>query len=115
MQTIVELTEYVKEKARLYWEETGDNLETFPSVIVDFLIEATISGCHFPNQYKENDIVSMLEKNKTLMAYECAKIFAKSGIEGQISHSENGISRTYVSETISPDYWSHFPNYVQIL
>ena len=115
MQTIVELTEYVKDKAKLYVEETGDVLEAFPTSIVDFVIEYVSNSCHFPSHFKENNIVADLERGKNTLAMACVDIYAKAGAEGQKSHGENGISRAYDSAWITFDLLSHFPNYVQII
>ena len=115
MQTIDELTSYVAEKARLYWEETGDKIENFPTSIVDFVIEYASNGCHFPSHFKESNIVADLEKGKNSLAMACVDVYAKAGAEGQKSHSENGVSRTYDSSWISPSIYNAFPNYVTIL
>ena len=45
----------------------------------------------------------------------CVDVYAKSGAEGQKSHSENGVSRSYESSWISASIYSAFPNYVSIL
>lgn len=115
MQTIDELTSYVAEKARLYWEETGDKIENFPTSIVDFVIEYASNGCHFPSHFNERNIVADLEKGKNSLAMACVDVYARAGIEGQKGHSENGVSRTYDSSWITFDLLSHFPNYVQII
>ena len=115
MQTIEELTLYVADKAKLYWEETGDKIETFPTSIVDFVIEYASNGCHFPSHFKESNIVADLEKGKNALAMACVDVYSKAGIEGQIGSSENGTSRTYKSAWITFDLLSHFPNYVHIL
>lgn len=115
METMLELTEYVKGKAREYVEETGEHIEVFPSSIVDFVIEHISQNCHFPSHFTEKNIVSDLSKGKTSLAMACAEVYARSGAEGQTSHSENGISRSYDGAWISPKFYSSFPNYVTIL
>lgn len=115
MGTMEELTEYVRGKALEYVTETGEALEAFPLSIVDFVIEHISQNCHFPSHFAEKNIVSDLSKGKNTLAMACVDVYAKAGAEGQISHSENGISRTYKSEWISPSIYSAFPNYVKIL
>lgn len=115
METMSELTAYVADKARLYLEETGEVIEKFPMSIVDFVIEYVSNACHFPSHFQEINIVSDLSKGKNSLAMACVDIYAKAGGEGQTSHSENGVSRTYDSSWITFDLISNFPNYVTIL
>lgn len=115
METIVELTEYVQKKALSYVADTGEVLDKFPISIVDFVIEHISQNCHFPSHFTEKNIVSELSKGKNTLAMACVDVYAKAGAEGQKSHSENGVSRTYDSSWISPSIYSAFPNYVEIL
>lgn len=115
METIFELTEYVRGKALEYVKETGEALEQFPLSIVDFVIEHISQNCHFPSHFAEKNIVSDLSMGKNSLAMACVDVYAKAGAEGQKSHSENGVSRTYDSSWISPSIYSAFPNYVKIL
>ena len=115
METIVELTEYVRSKAKEYVAETGETMTEFPLSIADFVIENISQNCHFPSHFTEKNIVSDLSKGKNSLAMACVEVYAKVGGEGQVSHSENGISRTYDSSWISPRFYSAFPNYVAIL
>ena len=115
METMLELTEYVRGKAKDYVTETGETMAEFPLSIVDFVIESISQNCHFPSHFEEKNIVSDLSKGKNTLAMACVEVYAKVGGEGQVSHSENGISRTYDSSWISPRFYSAFPNYVAIL
>lgn len=115
METMHELTEYVREKAKEYVTETGEEMDKFPLSIVDFVIEHVAQNCHFPEHFGEKDIVSALEKGKSNLAMACVEVYARSGAEGQNSHSENGISRGYDGAWISAKFYNAFPNYVSIL
>lgn len=115
METMLELTEYVRGKALDYVQETGETLDEFPLSIVDFVIEHISQSCHFPSHFSESNIVSDLSKGKNILAMACVDVYAKAGAEGQKSHSENGVSRTYDSAWITPSIYSVFPNYVTIL
>ena len=115
METIVELTEYVRGKALEYVIKTGGTMTEFPLPIVDFVIEHISQNCNFPSYFAEKKIVSDLSKGKNTLAMACVEIYGKVGGEGQTSHNENGISRTYDSSWISPRFYSAFPNYVTIL
>lgn len=115
METMLELTEYVREKAKEYVVETGEEMGKFPLSIVDFVIEHIAQTCHFPSHFTEKNIVSDLSKGKNNLAMACVDVYARAGIEGQTSSTENGISRTYDSTWISKNIYSAFPNYVSIL
>jgi hypothetical protein len=115
METIVELTEYVRGKAKDYVTETGETMTEFPLSIVDFVIEHISQNCHFPSHFSEKNIVSDLYKGKNTLAMVCVEVYAKAGAEGQKSHSENGVSRAYDSAWISPGIYRVFPNYATIL
>lgn len=115
METMEELTVYVCEKARSYALETGEEITTFPMSIVDFVIEHISQNCHFPTHFTEKNIVAELSKGKNSLAMACVEVYARAGAEGQNSHSENGISRSYDGSWISPKFYSAFPNYVTIL
>ncbi len=115
MQTMIELTDYVRGKAKDYVTETGDTIAEFPLSIVDFVIEHVSMNCHFPSHFIEKNIVSDLSKGKNTLAMACVEIYGKVGAEGEKSHSENGVSRAYDSSWISPSIYNAFPNYVSIL
>lgn len=115
METMKDLTEYVQKKSLSYLTETGETIEAFPTSIVDFVIEHISQNCHFPSHFLEKNIVSVLSKGKNTLAMACVDVYAKAGAEGQKSHAENGVSRTYDSSWISPSIYSAFPNYVEIL
>lgn len=115
METMQELTEYVRGKALEYVKETGETMIEFPLSIVDFVIESISQSCHFPSHFAEINIVSDLSKGKNTLAMACVDVYAKAGAEGQKSHSENGVARTYESSWITPSIYSAFPNYVTIL
>lgn len=115
METMQELTEYVRGKALEYVTKTGGTMTEFPLPIVDFVIEHISQNCNFPSYFAEKKIVSDLSKGKNTLAMACVDVYAKAGAEGQKSHSENGVSRSYESSWISPSIYSAFPNYVTIL
>ena len=105
----------VAQKAKTYLKDSGEDISAFPSSIADFVIEYAKNNCHFPKHFTEEEIVSVLESRKSSLAMACVDIYAKIGAEGQISHSENGISRGYDSAWITFDLLSNFPNYVSTI
>ena len=112
-----ELIAYITEKAIAYWNETCDEeekIESFPSSVVDFVMEYAISQCHFPSHFTDDNVVADLKRCRTVLAMACVDVYARAGAEGEKSHSENGISRTYSDAWISQKLLDSLPNYVAI-
>lgn len=114
MSTLDELTDYVRIKALEYLRETGEDVDTFPMSIVDFVIEYAIGECHFPKNFVESQMVADLERVKNKLAIACNDVYSKAGAEGEISHTENGVSRQYESAWVSKNLLSSLPNYVAV-
>lgn len=114
MDSLEALTKYVVEKATEYLQDTGETVNAFPVSIAEFVIEYAMNGCNFPKHFNEKNIVKDLEKGKSSLVMACIDVYSKAGAEGQISHSENGISRAYKNSWISFDLLSRFPNYVDV-
>lgn len=110
--TMVELTGEVTRKALLYLKEQGEDIETFPTSIVDFVIEFAIAESHIPNHYAESEIAEKLGGSKTVLAMMCLDIYSKAGSEGEMSNHEGSISRTYESAWISKSLIDSLPNFV---
>lgn len=112
-----ELIAYVRDKALAYWNETADETEkidAFPLSVVDFVIEYAVTSCHFPSTFTPDAIVDVMDGVKNSLAMACVDVYAKAGAEGEKSHSENGVTRTYESAWISSSLLSRLPNYVKI-
>ena len=114
METMEELKKYIIDKAEEYLSETGVVSIEFPVSIAEFVIEYVCNGCNFPEHFTEKNILTDLEKGKNALAMACVDIYSKAGAEGQISPSENGISRVYKNAWITFDLLSKFPNYVKV-
>lgn len=82
--------------------------EDIKSMITEYDAEISVSGLtvslaieafetlrNYPGSWDENKILADLEKNKAKIAMAAIEIDSKSGAENQLSHSENGISRTF--------------------
>ncbi len=62
--------------------------------------EAIVLNRRFPFGYPEGmEVPVQYERIQISIALE---LFSKSGAEGEMSHSENGISRTYEAGDVSP-------------
>lgn len=106
----------VQQLALEYWNESGDeNIESFPMTIVRFVIEYAISQCHFPEYFDEAKKVAVMDKFQSSLAMACVDVYSKAGAEGEKSHSENGIARTYKDSYIDKNLLSSLPNYVKVI
>ena len=110
--TMVELTGAVTGKALTYLREQGEDTQTFPTSIVDFVIEFAVAESHIPNHYSENDIAEKLSEYQTILAMMCLDIYSKYGSEGETGNREGVISRTYESAWISKSLIASLPNFV---
>ena len=102
----------IREKALIYLRETDEDIDMFPQSIVDFVIEYATEYCHFPKHFSDDDIAAALARNKSSLAMACQEVYSKAGAEGQLSHSENSISRGYKSAWITSDILNGLPNFV---
>ena len=88
----------VKEKATSYLGYEPKQLD------VDLAIEKFQDLRNYPNSYTDTMITADMTKNLNKIAMAVVEYDAKDGIEGQISHSENGINRSYGVSAIPKAY-----------
>jgi len=62
---------------------------------VNLAIEAFETLRNYPDSWGDEKILADLEKNKAKIAMAAIEIDSKNGAENQLSHLENGISRSY--------------------
>ena len=110
-----ELRLAVQQLAKTYWNETGDELEVFPMSIVAFVIEYAIGRCHFPPSYTQDKTIEVMSKFENSLAMACVDVYSKAGAEGEKSHSENGVARTYSDSYIDQNLLAQLPNYVTVI
>ena len=113
--TIQELTTSVQTKALTYITESGETLASFPSSIVDFVIEYAINESHFPTDYKDEQIADRLKCCTNALAMACIEVYSRLGAEGESKHDENAISRTYDGAWISTRLHDVLPNFVGVI
>lgn len=65
------------------------------NLTVNLAIEAFKTLRNYPDSWDDEKILADLEKNKAKIAMAAIEIDSKDGAENQLSHSENGTSRTY--------------------
>lgn len=65
------------------------------NLTVNLAIEAFETLRNYPDSWGDEKILADLEKNKAKIAMAAIEIDSKNGAENQLSHLENGISRSY--------------------
>lgn len=113
--TLADLTQKVQHRALTYLNETGEQTESFPQSIVDFVIEYSVNESHFPMYFSEEQIADRLDRCVNAMAMACVETYSRVGAEGERSHSENAISRTYDGAWISTRLHDVLPNFVGVI
>lgn len=64
-------------------------------LVVTLAIEQFETIRNYPSSWNEEKKLADMEKNKSKIAMAAIEIDSKDGAENQLSHSENGISRSY--------------------
>lgn len=62
---------------------------------INLAIEIYVGLRNYPTIFTMDQRIEDIRKNKAKIAMAVIEIDAKDGVENQLSHSENGISRTY--------------------
>ena len=65
------------------------------NLTVNLAIETFETLRNYPDSWDDEKKLADLDKNKAKIAMAAIEIDSKDGAESQLSHSENGISRTY--------------------
>ena len=78
----------IKSMTTEYGVETSD-------LVVSLAIEQFETIRNYPTSWDEIRKLDDMEKHKAKIAMATIEIDSKDGAEGQVSHSENGISRSY--------------------
>lgn len=68
---------------------------TVSDLVITLAIEQFENIRNYPASWDEAKKLDDMEKNKAKIAMAAIEIDSKDGAENQLSHSENGISRSY--------------------
>ena len=68
---------------------------TVSDLVITLAIEQFENIRNYPASWDETKKLADMEKNKAKIAMAAIEIDSKDGAENQLSHSENGISRSY--------------------
>lgn len=103
--TLLKIKENIVENALIYFDTTGESIsDEFLILLVDSLVDDYKTKRNYPAYFTEDQInadVSVYFSRKK--SYFSMKVIpamvGRIGAEGQVSHSENGISRTWETES----------------
>ena len=73
------------------------NVTESDTPLLEYEVERAIAEINKCRRFTPTETVLYDKKYESLIIPLCVSAFAKSGAEGQISHTENGIVRTYTS------------------
>ena len=68
---------------------------TVSDLVITLAVEQFENIRNYPASWDEAKKLADMEKNKAKIAMAAIEIDSKDGAENQLSHSENGISRSY--------------------
>lgn len=86
-----------------------------PPLIAAFAIEEFCERRCYPEHFSDETIEKDLRKNINLLSMMVVDIFAHYGAEGESTHTEKNITRTYESSYISPTLLNRIIPYVKAL
>lgn len=98
-ETIEEIADYVE----TYTEASGEPIsEGLIKMTIDLLVSKYVSLKSYPSTYShaaiESDVEQYFADHTAQIAYKIPEIaIGRMGVEGEITHSENGTTRTYSS------------------
>lgn len=99
-ETPVELTPVEKFVAKIKSMTTEYGVET-SDLVVTLAIEQFENIRNYPASWSEDKKLTDMDKNKAKIAMAAIEIDSKDGAEGQISMSENSISRTWTDKIMA--------------
>ena len=84
-------------KLRIVLKSKGFNINTDDLELLSYEVERAISEINKCRRFTPKGDSLYDKKYESLIIPLCLSAFAKTGAEGQTSHSENGVTRTYTS------------------
>lgn len=101
---IEKLKEEMLDSIEVYFKQTGEKVdEDFVLLLIDSLVDEYKAKRNYPDYFTDEqitaDVVAYFTRKKAYFAMKVVPaMVGKIGAEGQVSHSENGISRTWENE-----------------
>lgn len=94
----------ILEMTKTYFQETGEQVgDAFLLLLIGSLVDEYKAKRNYPAYFTdaqiEEDVTAYFTRKKTYFAMKVIPaMVGKIGVEGQVSHSENGISRTWEAD-----------------
>lgn len=105
----------VMEKSIKYFQGIEELEDCEPSaMLVDFVIEKYRDVRNYPSNFSEEQIETDMAKHITTLAMAVVDLYMKIGAEGETSHNEKNIHRTYENAYISSSIFSDILPYVKV-
>ena len=107
--SLEKIKESIVENSQEYFKVTGESFkDDFLLLLVDSLVDEYKARRNYPGYFTEDqinaDVASYFSRKSAYFAMKIIPtIIGKIGAEGQQSHSENGISRSWEAENWFPD------------
>lgn len=106
----------IREKVTEYFNDIPELKGQEPSkLLIDFVIEKYKQQRNFPSNFTENQIEDDIQRHISTIAMAVVDLKVKEGAEGESSHSENSISRSYENAYISSSIFNDVLPYVHSL
>lgn len=85
------------------------------SLLVGFVIEKYQERRNYPDSFTDAMIESDMKKRKSTLTMAAIELWTKSGAEGQVAHSENGMQRTWEKAYLSSSVFDGIIGYAKCL
>lgn len=110
------LAETIKEKVTEYFNDLPDMQDETPSsLLIDFVIEKYKQVRKYPRSFTNEQIEEDILSHTTTIAMGVVDLKMKEGAEGETSHSENSINRSYENAYISSSIFKGVLPYTEII
>lgn len=111
-----ELRDKLTKKAIEYFTGIDELDGKSPSpMLIDFVIEKYSQHRNFPKSFNEKKKIEDMEEHLSTMALAVVDLYLKIGAEGQTSHSENNVSRSYENAYLSSSIFNDILPFVKII
>lgn len=112
----MDIREELEKRATEYFQSIDELKGQVPSkLLIDFVIEKYRQHRNFPNSFDDKKITADMENHIGTMAMAVVDLYMKSGAEGETSHTENSVSRTYENAYISSSVFNDILPFVKVL
>lgn len=109
------ITEEIKRRVTEYFNGIPEMRGTpVPDVLIDFVIEKYAACRQYPQSFSEERKQDDMKAHISVLVMAVIDLLAKQGAEGETSHSEPEVSRTYENAYISSSVFNNVFPYVNV-